>query len=285
MTLILVIVYYVTGCVEEQHSNGIDRGIVRTMQKIPWIKARPHGAWKPSIRKAVLMFSDQQLVTGLAILGSGFTQLFNKVSSYHWSIIVYLAFYSSITHLTTLTVLRQYFRDHAGIRNWRLALMLVTGSMLLGALVPTGVNGWLSSSSRGRFLGGIPAICYYEALSSKGSFSIESTEGFTTVISILILGFGFFTRALRLSAKASKITHRMLSDTPGNWLRKLLGILHLRADKSRNCFYLRLIWQSLYLILLAIYLDLRAIRDVFESMLWEVRQIIQLSFPSRMHSF
>lgn len=220
------------------------------------------------------MFSDQQLVTGLAILGSAFTQLFNNVSAYHWQILCYLAFFSSITHLTTLTVLRQYFRDHAGIRNWRLSLMLMTGSMLLAALIPTGVNGWMSTTST-RYdrvsLGGVPAICYYQELSSKGSFSIESTSGFSTIISILILSYGFFSRALRLSAKATRFTHHVLSDVPRRWLQTRLDRLHKRVERPGNNPCLKMLWKTLYVILLTFYLDLKTMRDILESMLWEVR--------------
>jgi len=55
------------------------------------------------------MFSDPQLVTGIGILVSGYTQITCSLSTYYWQVIVYLAWFSSLTYLTTLTALRAFF--------------------------------------------------------------------------------------------------------------------------------------------------------------------------------
>ena len=81
------------------------------------------------------MFGDQQLVIGLAILASGLTQLNNGISVYHWQIMVFLAWFSSFTHLTLLTALGHYFPEHSGIRNWRLLLMTLNLGLLIAALI------------------------------------------------------------------------------------------------------------------------------------------------------
>lgn len=92
------------GYVDEEFMNRIDRAIADTL----WRKDRskPSEAWKSTLRSAVLMFSDQQLVTGIALLASGYAQLPYGLASYYWQIIIYLAWFSSLTHLTTLTFLR-----------------------------------------------------------------------------------------------------------------------------------------------------------------------------------
>lgn len=56
----------------------------------------------------MLTMSDFQLITGLAILISGFTQLQTGISAYHWQRLVQLAWFSSVTHLCCLTALRDY---------------------------------------------------------------------------------------------------------------------------------------------------------------------------------
>ena len=52
------------------------------------------------------MFSDQQLVTSIGILVGGYSQISSALSKYHSHIVVHLAWFSSPTHLTTLTVRR-----------------------------------------------------------------------------------------------------------------------------------------------------------------------------------
>jgi arginine exporter protein ArgO len=89
--------------------------------------------------------SDLQIVTGLSILISGFSQLHCGLSTYHWQVLVYLAWFSSLTHLCCLTFLRNYLFNHPGQRLWRLVSMFVIVLMLVVALVPTGYFDWFHS--------------------------------------------------------------------------------------------------------------------------------------------
>ena len=88
------------------------------------------------------MFSDQQLVTGLAILIAGFSQISSGISTVYWQVIVDLAWFSSITHVATLAALRPYFRKHRSTRIWRVVLMISLALLQIAALVPTGNNAW-----------------------------------------------------------------------------------------------------------------------------------------------
>lgn len=84
--------------------------------------------------------SDVQLITGLSILASGFSQIGCGISIYHWNTVVFLAWFSSVTHLSTMTFLRRYVHDHHGIRILilRLGLMVSLVLMLAVALISTG---------------------------------------------------------------------------------------------------------------------------------------------------
>lgn len=90
--------------------------------------------------------SDFQLVTGLSILISGFTQLDTGISAYHWQRLVQLAWFSSVTHLCCLTALRNYFRRNALGYFWRLPGMIILIIMLIVALIPTGHYTWESQT-------------------------------------------------------------------------------------------------------------------------------------------
>jgi hypothetical protein len=74
-------------------------------------------------------------VTGIAILASGFSQVKCGLSTFHWQIVVYLAWFSSSTHLTFL---RRYTVKNRGFRALRILLMLALVTMLAVALIPTG---------------------------------------------------------------------------------------------------------------------------------------------------
>ncbi|KAF2638691.1 hypothetical protein P280DRAFT_551295 [Massarina eburnea CBS 473.64] len=71
-----------------------------------------------AVTRFLLGFSDQQLITGLAILIAALANR-NELTLYELKIVYSLAWFSATTHIATLKVLREYFYDHAVVRNWR----------------------------------------------------------------------------------------------------------------------------------------------------------------------
>lgn len=102
-------------------------------------KARKHRS--EALRAFILTLSDQQLVTGLAILIAGFSA-YCSISTYHFNIVASLAWFSSTTHLSTLAVLRDYLISHPTIRTWRMIGMFG----VLGLLFPAVLVSWSSVS-------------------------------------------------------------------------------------------------------------------------------------------
>lgn len=144
LTFVFVVIYYLMGCVEESFSNEVDKMVLTKLSLREYSTNIRRS--ELTLRRAVLIFSDQQAVTGIALLTSGYAQLRSGIASYHWQILVDLAWFSSITHLTTLTVLRSYFRDNHAARLWRSCFMLVTVTMLGVALLPTGDALWFTAN-------------------------------------------------------------------------------------------------------------------------------------------
>ena len=95
----------------------------------------------------MITLSDQQIVTGIAILASGYSQLNCGLSAYHWQMVVYLAWFSSLTHLTTLSFLRGHIGNNKRILFLRLSLMVILALMLSIAFLPTGSDYWLDFNS------------------------------------------------------------------------------------------------------------------------------------------
>ncbi len=82
------------------------------------------------LERFILALSDQQLVTGLAVLIAGYTDGCSR-SLYHFQIIAALGWFSSTTHLSTLAVLRAYLIDHPRVRDWRVIAMLAIFGLLV----------------------------------------------------------------------------------------------------------------------------------------------------------
>lgn len=95
------------------------------------------------MEKSVLLLSDTQLVTGLAILIAGFSQLSCGISTYHWQIIVYIAWFSSFTFLSAVVFLDNFFHSNKSLRLIRIFLMFALGGLQIAALLPTGSKNWL----------------------------------------------------------------------------------------------------------------------------------------------
>ena len=114
--------------------------LVRTALRLP-DKPRPSRIDREerteALARFILALSDQQLVTGLAILvgalGSRCT-----LSAYEFLVVVSLSWFSSTTHLATLDVLREYFIKHQVVRNIRVIGMVIMMILLLFGLLVEG---------------------------------------------------------------------------------------------------------------------------------------------------
>jgi hypothetical protein len=94
--------------------------------------------------QCVLGLSDLQIGTGFAILIGGYASLSCGLSSYHWQVTVYLAWFSASTHLAAMTFLRSFFHRNSEKRTWRVIAMFLFLTMLMIGISPTG-NYWMST--------------------------------------------------------------------------------------------------------------------------------------------
>jgi hypothetical protein len=153
-----------------------------------------------TLDQCVLSMSDLQIITGIAILVSGFASLHCGISAYHWQMVVYLAWFSSITHLSALTFLRNYLRNHAEERLWRLICMFLFLCMLITAIFPTGDFDWLYNTDGFTYT----TASDYAVCSIQDPWFENSAAYGSMIVSILLLIFSFATRVIKL--------HKPLSD-------------------------------------------------------------------------
>ena len=269
LTFFMVVVYYLAHYVDSKLLNVVDNKLLAALPS--WTYLKSSHRLETTLRRAILMFSDQQAVTGIGLLASGYAQLDHGIQSYHWQILVYLTWFSSLTHLTTLTVLREYFRNNHAARFWRTMLMLTTVVMLGVALLPTGDARWLNAN------GSIPVSCFYSRLASNDrnyTFKTDSVATATMATSLFVLVSGFLDRLVKLSDRATSFSKRWLRSQPSRVHDSLRNrVLRYNSSLPRShawTFALVLACNLYYVLLETIYVLLKALSDIYESMLWEV---------------
>ena len=116
---------------------------------------RKHYAWRPFLDPLIIGFGDQQLITGYAVLLSGWVKVRVVVLFYylvlivriqvsqntftvqgaHFVLILYICALSSSSHLAALITLRKYFRKYKLIAKIRLTLVVVFAIFLLTSMI------------------------------------------------------------------------------------------------------------------------------------------------------
>lgn len=170
------------------------------------------------ITQSVLAMSDQQLVTGLAILISGFSQLHEGLLYYHWQVITDLAWFSSATHMSSLICLEQYFQRHRLI--WYARLFLMTGLvvMLATAMLRSGTH------AVSDFM--IPAVCIFEL----DTYAIAPSM----IIAAIMLLIGFVVRVVKMFSATRRLSYSFFHKTEELWRKALVWT----CRKLQVCSYL-----------------------------------------------
>ncbi|KAF5511997.1 hypothetical protein CGCA056_v011894 [Colletotrichum aenigma] len=205
---------------------------------------------------AVLEMCDIQLLTGFGILLSGYVNLFiDTISAYHWYIIVYLVWFSNLTHVACMTVLRGHLHRHPTQRRWRLSLMFVLWVGLLVAIGPTFWFDWMGTEEHLAWdVSTTNARCFYypsialntmewracqasvELHKERGNVTytvdecvasdtwgptdipMESHLSFqTTMLSVILAIFTFLTRLVKMNRSWSFRTRMSILDKTINW--------------------------------------------------------------------
>ena len=228
------------------------------------IKSRTSPVWSHVLEKVVLMFSDQQVITGIAILAAGYFKRCT-ISVYHYQVVVYLAWMSSSTHLVTLTVLRGYLREAPSIRTWRVVGMSLLFVMLFVALVPTGATNWSTLAVGVAPDGGsvnvtasaiVPAQCFWEEKYWAGWDSYA-------VASYFLLLSSYIARAGALFASSEAFSRKWLREKPGRLLKRALdSSVHYAMAGAQKRINLR---KIPYIVLLATFALTLAVYDIYAS--------------------
>lgn len=250
-------------------SNPVDRLFLEIF--FPESTKNVSRKWSEALQSAVLALGDSQVVTGVSILVSGYIQLACGLQYYHWLIVVDLAFFSSITHLTSLTCLRSYLEKRPAIRIWRLICMGVTAVLLAVALGSTGYYNvqyeW-------------PAQCFLthnfasleDPIEEGLGIGLEGTyayDGVYMAIILCFLSFSYISRVVQLFPSIQPAMRHLLRTRPSSaiqsWLLSVKNRASASSRKSTSKF-----WLLAHGILLSFYCLSEAVADLYGSLLWEI---------------
>lgn len=216
--------------------------------------------------------SDIQVITGLAILTSGYAQLSLGLSCYHWLVIGRLAWFSSLTHLSCLTLLRNYLRNRPAQRHWRLISMAILTIILLVAIVPTGNYQWAVTDVDCRYTGGSCPVCPSPSYKAKCYFSRPLEAGTAAAVSmwifVLLSGLGFLIRVVKLS---ESVSFHLVGRPRKFFSKKVRTLLRkLYEQQQAQSLKWRIAGRTCYYPSLALFLALRVVMDHWASMYFEV---------------
>ncbi|TQN63982.1 hypothetical protein CSHISOI_11440 [Colletotrichum shisoi] len=185
ITAFLVSAYFVLGLVLWAYWYGVlPQYVVRRSDRRLFLarQKRPYHRGRQILEEVLLIFSDQQLLTGLGILIAGYIQMgYFDLSKYNWNTVIYLAWLSSTVHLMSLSVLRERLKQNRASRLVRVGAIAVVFALLVGALVPTSSSAWYKLS------GAIPVRCFWDASRSFSGTGMNLSQNGDSLLSFLTL--------------------------------------------------------------------------------------------------
>lgn len=237
---------------------------------------------------------DIQIFTGISVLISGFVLLFRGIQAYHWQLIVYVAWFSSVTHLSAMTVLRSYLRERRVETSIRFGFMICLLIMLVIAFIPTAFFDWFNPFKFPTCTAAeacSPAICFFDIANARklspssgyewcGPMTPPSNPaGQAMVMSLVLLIFGFVSRSVKLfeplsttlrvyfRRPVSKSAQRVLAYLSGSPTIEIASGSTRYDSVSGHHSYLKVLRQPCA----AVFLSFRITADLIGSMLAEVR--------------
>ncbi|KAF4821669.1 hypothetical protein CGCTS75_v010962 [Colletotrichum tropicale] len=256
--------------------NPIDERFLRWVRKGPLVFTDDTCArLRTAFDESIIMLCDVQVVTGLGILISGFVLLRCGLDAIHWQIAVFLAWFSTVTHLSGLEVLRTHLNTYVWSKHLRFSLMFLLLILLLVGIVPTGFFSLRNKNFSS------PAVCYFDLKygfwrfketlrqSDFPEMQLERTPAYQAMVySMVLLVLGFGTRSMKLLHPLSRTFKLNVRQPTSRRIRRLLtDFANTPASSERR----KLLKTELILKpALAGFFMVRLTSDFFSSSLFEV---------------
>ena len=192
--------------------------IVRWQGDMPQLFTLSHEQKVEAFEKTFLLLSDQQLVTGSAILIAGFSNVCT-FSIYELNCVVAFAWFSATTHLATTDVLQKYLLRNQLVHKWRFRAMCVFAALLVAGLIFTS------------FFQPSNSPCPYQCQHSSGKFVVLAvfpsflttaylieaymSRAFTAPEVSLAWAFPIYLSYRKSGVKSGTSKHKLNDERPG----------------------------------------------------------------------
>ncbi|KAK1757340.1 hypothetical protein QBC47DRAFT_442184 [Echria macrotheca] len=269
------------GIKRQWEPNPIDVACVGFCRRVfakparPSIHEQPSSQLEDAFHSSVLTLCDVQIATGTGILVSAYASLNGEegISVYHWMIVIYLAWFANLTHLTGLTLLRPHLYRYSGERNWRMVFIVSLFVLLLVAQVPTIYFGAARYPAYARCFFDVRTVMKRMQLHDPYGHQYELVSA-PAIVSMVLLALGFLTRIVKGSSRLSRNLGRLrrwASDIAQLSIHRIAGV-----SSSSEMFRTRPRLQQLWAVLVvrplvAVFLTWRLYMDLCSSLLSEVR--------------
>jgi hypothetical protein len=218
--------YHFRTCCRLRYRGENQSPETRVSKPCPHINPKVDTKRRKSLTAFLLTLSDQQLVTGPAMMVAALSQ-HCQISAYEFQVVSSVAWMASTTHLSTLVVLRQYLRENRTVRNIRIIGMVANLGLLLYTTIVATASYSVDNS--------VPIQCVTENFSSFSAGSLNPN----TLVSILFLIVSYTDSIYQLYNE----NHSPFK----NWLRyyccKRKGGPQL-SDEEFQRWYIGKVWHS-----------------------------------------
>jgi hypothetical protein len=176
--------------------------------------------WIDILDQLILSLSDQQLATSIAILVTNFIRQF-KISNYHLNVVSDIAWFSTITHLLSMVVLRVHWIQDTRRRVLHIRLFLMICVVIMLAFTLT----WSPQYDPKGGAGACPAHCAFSnsdvsTLFSEYEFPIQHTAlNFAGIVQSFLLAWGYSTTGFFVAPFWYKFYRFWLWVLPGHVFR------------------------------------------------------------------
>lgn len=211
----------------DDKTNGIDRWFFAKAKRLTLfhITTDQRLFWQPILRKIVITLSDQQFLTGLAILSAGLWE-HCSISVYHFNLILDLGLFSSATHLVAITHLAPHLQRDKMRRNLLVFLMVTKMALLVPYIAMRSHKHWY-------FYWTTPAQCLFGDLIGNTSLSLVAFQLFA-------LWYAYVSKIIILYERGHEACRKWLLVVPTAVLDKCVEIMRRRASFRQNAFSLLL---------------------------------------------
>jgi len=150
--------------------------------RLAWFDSPTREKTLITLESLILGFSDQQLVTGIALLATAQAKICD-ISKYHYETTLLLATISSGVHTMTLIALRRYLLKYAAVWSFRVLGVIVHGALTMMMVIKVFDSTYNILQANARW----PLRCFYSSKVNTNASFITTNEGYPSGLITLIL--------------------------------------------------------------------------------------------------